>query len=207
MTRRPRGAYNGLSGGFCAGRPRTQARFGSMTMACAIRIALGLLGGAAGGYVLSRLLCIGGGCPITSNRPLMILVGAGFGVLLAAGGCSGVAGRQKAHAGKLLTSAEQFRAEVIDPGKPAVVDFYSDNCGACRQLAPVLAALEKEYAGKIAFFRVDTARAGALADEHSIRYIPTLEFYRDGKPHGQRTTGYMGPDDLRKRLDGLLKGD
>ena len=90
---------------------------------------------------------------------------------------------------------------------PAVVDFYADNCGACRQLAPVMAALEKEYAGKVAFFRVDTARAGALADEHRIRYIPTLEFYRDGKQHGQRITGYQDPDDLRRRLDALLKGD
>jgi len=175
-------------------------------MACAIKIVLGLLLGSAGGYVLSRLLCVSGGCPITSNRPLMVLAGAGFGVLLASGGCSNVAGREKAHTGKLIASAEQFRAEVLDPGKPAVVDFYSDHCPPCRQLAPVMAALEKEYAGRIAFFRVDTARAGALADEHRIRYIPTLEFYRHGKQHGRRMTGYQDPDDLRRRLDALLKG-
>ena len=33
--------------------------------------------------------------------------------------------------------------------KPAIIDLYADWCGPCRQTAPIMKELAKEYAGKI----------------------------------------------------------
>lgn len=33
--------------------------------------------------------------------------------------------------------------------KPAIIDLYADWCGPCRQTAPIMKELAKEYAGKL----------------------------------------------------------
>ena len=57
-------------------------------MAWVLIIALGVaLAGAVGCFV-SRALCAGGSCPITSKRLLVLAMVAVFGVWLAVSGCS-----------------------------------------------------------------------------------------------------------------------
>ena len=36
--------------------------------------------------------------------------------------------------------------------KPAIIDLYADWCGPCRQTAPIMKELAKEYAGKIVIY-------------------------------------------------------
>ncbi len=180
-------------------------RVGGIAVTCALKIVLGLLIGGGVGYGLSRLLCLGGGCPLTSNRPLMVLLGAGFGLWLAATGCSrrSSAPAETAHFGTKIATGQEFAAQVVEPGRPALVDFYADWCGPCRRLAPVLAELEGEYAGRVTFFRVNTDEAPGLADRHAIRAIPTLLLYRGGRQLG-RLQPPLTADELRGHLDKLL---
>ena len=175
-------------------------------MAWVLRIALGLAAGGAVGYFVNRALCAGGACPITSNRPLMVAMGAVFGVWLAVSvsGCSKAGTGQEGVFGTELNSSEEFQAKVIDPGRPALVDFHATWCPACLELAPVLARLEREYAGKVAFFRVDTDRAEALAMEHDVQDLPTLLLYRGGE-RVARMEGLRPEAELRRELDQLLR--
>ncbi|PZV18297.1 MAG: hypothetical protein DCF20_04410 [Pseudanabaena sp.] len=56
-------------------------------------------------------------------------------------------------------------------GKPAVVDVYASWCPACKNIAPTLSDLKKEYEGKVEFVVLDvsdkstTAAAEATAQE------------------------------------------
>jgi thioredoxin len=57
--------------------------------------------------------------------------------------------------------------------QPAIVDFYADWCGPCRQLSPVLDELAKEYSGKLTIYKVNVDNERGLATFFGIRSIPT----------------------------------
>jgi thioredoxin 1 len=171
-------------------------------MAAVVKIILGVVLGGGAGYFASRLLCIGGGCPITSNRPLMVAMGAFFGVWLMVAGCRRGAA-EEVRFGTELNSAEEFQAKVVGSDRPALVDFHATWCGPCRALAPILAKLEQEYAGRVDFYRVDTDRLSKLAAQHDVQYLPTLVLYRGGQPV-DRTQGLKREEELRRHLDQLL---
>ncbi len=134
-----------------------------------------------------------------------------LGVGLALAGCSntdaGGAGNGdgEAHFGTVLSTPAEYQEKVLDSGRPALVDFYADWCPPCKLLAPVLAQLETEYAGRIDFYRVDVDAAKALATAHGVTSIPTLHLANDGHVH-ETVTGFEPADALRKRLDALLAG-
>jgi thioredoxin len=72
---------------------------------------------------------------------------------------------------------------VYEGDKPALIDFYADWCGPCRQAAPVLEELAKEYAGKIYIYKVDTEKEQELASVFGIRSIPAFLFVpQEGRP-------------------------
>ncbi|MFN4966575.1 MAG: TlpA family protein disulfide reductase, partial [Pseudanabaena sp.] len=56
-------------------------------------------------------------------------------------------------------------------GKPVVIDVYASWCSACKNIAPTLSQLKKEYAGKVHFVvldvsdRASTAKSEAIANE------------------------------------------
>jgi len=174
-------------------------------MTCALKVVLGVALGSGVGYAASRLLCAGGGCPITSNRPAMMVLFGLLGAWLGFTGCSSRAPSRPAHSASALTTPAEFQQRVVAAGGPAVVDFHATWCAPCRTLEPVLEELEKQYAGKIAFFRVDVDAARELASQHQIRAVPTLMFYNHGK-QVDRIAGAPGREALVQRLDRILAG-
>lgn len=87
---------------------------------------------------------------------------------------------------------------------PAIVDFYADWCGPCRMLAPVLEELQKEYAGKLQIYKVDTQKERQLSGALGIQSLPTVLFIpKDGKP--QALLGFRSKADLEKIIADFLK--
>jgi thioredoxin 1 len=65
---------------------------------------------------------------------------------------------------------------------PRVIDLGADKCKACKELAPILVELKKEYAGRAIVEFVDVWKNPKAADPYKIRVIPTQIFFdRDGK--------------------------
>ena len=88
--------------------------------------------------------------------------------------------------------------------KPALIDFYASWCGPCQRLSPVLESISEEFAGKIDIYKVNVDSEEQLADAFAVRTIPTLIFIpMSGVP--ERTMGAMSEQELRTRLNNLLK--
>ncbi len=60
--------------------------------------------------------------------------------------------------------------------KPAIIDFYADWCGPCKQVGPILEELAEEYEGKLYIYKINTDVEQELAGAFGIQSIPTLLF-------------------------------
>ena len=87
---------------------------------------------------------------------------------------------------KPITAAE-FEAEVINSDLPVLVDFYTDQCGPCRMMAPLLDELANEEAGRLKIVKINAAEQMPLAGSFGISAVPTFLVFRNGAPVGQRT--------------------
>lgn len=88
--------------------------------------------------------------------------------------------------------------------QPAIVDFYADWCGPCRQLSPVLDELAKEYSGKLTIYKVNVDNERGLATFFGIRSIPTLLFI-PMKGKSQRSLGALSKTELKGIIKDVLK--
>jgi len=119
-----------------------------------------------------------------------------------------------AKAGTVITlTNETFKSVVFNYEKnkewkyegelPAIIDFYADWCGPCRQLSPRLAEIAKEYAGKIVVYKVDTEVEKILSQTLGITSLPTLLFIpAKGKP--QVSMGALPKETLVKAVNEVL---
>lgn len=87
----------------------------------------------------------------------------------------------------VAVTADSFHRIVIEGSheRLVLVDFWADWCAPCRMLMPVLASLADEYGGKLLVAKVNTEEDQALATEHGIRSLPTVQLFKDGQPIDQ----------------------
>ena len=97
--------------------------------------------------------------------------------------------------------AEDFDAEVLQCSKPVLVDFYTEHCGACRILAPLLESLAAEHGEEVSVLKTDAGQSPELAARFNVRSVPTLIFFQDGQMKSQHT-GTLSKDGMLRRLKG-----
>ncbi len=71
--------------------------------------------------------------------------------------------------------------EIINSGKPVVIDFWAEWCGPCRMVGPMVEELAKEYDGKVVIGKMDVDNNIDTPNEYGIRNIPTILFFKEGK--------------------------
>jgi thioredoxin 1 len=77
---------------------------------------------------------------------------------------------------------ETFDAAIEGSSTPVLVDFWSEGCGPCRMLSPVLEELAAEQAGKAVIAKVNIGESLELSARFGITAVPTLIVFRNGQP-------------------------
>src|ERR671922_118757 len=62
-----------------------------------------------------------------------------------------------------------------------IVDFWAPWCGPCRMVSPIIEQLAREYAGKVAFGKVNVDENQKIAGTFGVQSIPTMIIFRNGK--------------------------
>ena len=95
---------------------------------------------------------------------------------------------------KTLPDALSFDSEVGSQSGLVLVDFFTDGCGPCRMMNPVLEEISKERAD-LKVVKVDAASNYEVAVRFRVSAVPTFVLLRDGQPRGQ-FTGARSKKDL-----------
>mgnify|MGYP002138200463 FL=1 len=70
--------------------------------------------------------------------------------------------------------------ELVNSGKPMVLDFWAEWCGPCRMVGPIVDELATEYEGKVIIGKIDVDNNDDVVSQFGIRNIPTILFFKDG---------------------------
>lgn len=73
---------------------------------------------------------------------------------------------------------------------PVIVDFWAEWCAPCKMFAPIFAETAVEMAGEAVFAKLDTESDPTVAQEYSIRSIPTVAYFLNGEEQ-DRHSGAM----------------
>jgi thioredoxin 2 len=100
---------------------------------------------------------------------------------------------------------ETFASEVLEAGRPVVVDFWAPWCGPCRMVAPELQKVAARQAGKYLVAKVNTDVLSDLGERFAIRSIPTMAVFAGGREVA-RTAGARPASDIEAFVEKAAAG-
>ena len=103
-----------------------------------------------------------------------------------------------------LTITDENARELIESGKPVVIDFWATWCGPCVGMAPTIDALAQEYEGKVVIGKYNVDEEGDLSSKYRIMALPTILFFKNGKKTDLRLVGSQPRDVLDAKIKELL---
>lgn len=98
---------------------------------------------------------------------------------------------------------KSFSTEVLESDLPVLVDFWAPWCTPCRQIAPIIDELKREYQGRLKVYKVNVDEKPALSKKYKIRGIPTLLFFKNGKVI-DRIVGAYPKDEIKRKIDKVI---
>ena len=95
-----------------------------------------------------------------------------------------------------VTTGAAFDALVAQSPVPLLIDFWAPWCGPCKMVAPELAKVAAESAGRFLVVKVNTEQIPEVAQRFGVSAIPTLALFRNGR-EAARQAGAMPAAGIR----------
>jgi thioredoxin len=86
---------------------------------------------------------------------------------------------------------------------PVLVDFYTEWCGPCRMMVPILDQVQVAMKDKLQIVKIDSEKYADLAERYQIHALPTLVLFKNGEPV-DRIEGVLPPEELIERFKSLV---
>lgn len=87
--------------------------------------------------------------------------------------------------------------ELLRVNNVVLINFHAPWCAPCKKMAPAIAKLSNEYAGRAKITKVDVDVNKKLQQVYGVQSIPGLVLYKNGK-EVWRYSGVLSYDDLLK---------
>lgn len=89
--------------------------------------------------------------------------------------------------------------ELINSGKPVLVDFTATWCGPCKMMAPILQEVKKNMGDNITIIKIDIDKSPQTAQAYGVQAVPTLILFQQGNIKW-RQSGVMPAPQLQQVL-------
>lgn len=99
--------------------------------------------------------------------------------------------------------SSDFENVVLKSEVPVLVDFFATWCGPCKMIAPSIDQLSTEMEGKAKIVKIDIDESGDLAGNYRVMSVPTLMFFKGGKPVDQ-LVGAVPKATIESKLNSLM---
>lgn len=103
----------------------------------------------------------------------------------------------------IVITDSNFSTEVEQSKLPVLVDFWAPWCGPCKIIGPVIEELAREFEGKVKVGKLNVDENQQTAGQFGVMSIPTLLFFKDGKPV-DTIVGAQSKETIKQKLSKLI---
>jgi thioredoxin 1 len=93
-----------------------------------------------------------------------------------------------------------FEKDVLQAGKPVLVDFWAEWCAPCRMLSPTIDAIAEQFAESAGVVKVNVDDNTSTAQRYGIKGIPTLILFSGGK-EVERVVGATSKESISRMIE------
>lgn len=97
-------------------------------------------------------------------------------------------------------NGEEFQRELKESNGLVLLDFYSEDCAPCAQLAPIYERMAEKYP-QAKFLKILRQANRPLAETYGVKGSPTVLFFLNGVEVGKRLNGYISKPEIRIAIE------